>query len=313
METGLVSEKNKVSAFSLKFKVFQIIIVIICLLAIALASISVALYHQKTTEQLHLNSQLQQANAQIAALQVQVNALNGSSTVSSCADTALAVENLGTMLSSQLQNISQVQNGTYQVVSGLAIQLGNNCTATCPTVPAPVPVNLQANQTAFLVLDITDIICIQHAGPRCQSTVPIVQNLLNFTRAHNVITVYTGKGYPPIAALANQTGDFVVGNDTTADKYYGTSLNAYLQSQGIVNTLIVGVLSNGAVMYTAFESAVRNYTCIVAVDGMSSASDYVDNFVKYQLLNQPSRTNPSNAPLTPAACTLTTSTMISFY
>jgi len=179
--------------------------------------------------------------------------------------------------------------------------------ARAPSLPAFAPVGLDTKSTALLLLDFTPSICYRRA--MCNATLPNVQALLTKARDVRVPIAYTRI---PVRELSNRTGEVVITNDKGADKFYGTELDAWLRDKGAKTVVVVGIAANGAVLYTAFEAALRGYTVVVAADGVVSDSDYVQNYTLFQLLNQPGRSNAENKPFAPNAVTLSTVALIQF-
>ena len=196
--------------------------------------------------------------------------------------------------------------------SGLAAQAGPGPDSgiQLPDIPPAVPVTLDAQNTAFLVLDLIDGICSSRPG--CLATLPSVANLLAKARAANVLVVYsTGRSPATILAPVAPLGDEPVVR-ASADKFFQTDLEQILANAGIETVVLVGVAANGAPMYTAFGANSRGYTAVVAEDGISSGNDFDVWLARYQLLNEPGFANPTNTPLQPNAVTLSRTDLITF-
>lgn len=179
-----------------------------------------------------------------------------------------------------------------------------------PTIPDPVPVEVDAATTAFLVLDLIDPGCPRRPG--CPESLPAVAALLGRAREAQVLVVYsTGRGpasiMPEVAAVG---GEPIV--RTGADKFSGTDLDEILRGAGIETLVMVGTAANGAVLYTPFGANARGYTVVVAEDGISADTHFEVFLTRYQLLNQPGFRNPDNRPLAPAAVTLSRTDLITF-
>ncbi len=179
--------------------------------------------------------------------------------------------------------------------------------AKAPRVPASVPVTLDPKTTALLLLDFRPANCYRRAS--CNATLPNVQGLLAKARSAGVAVLYTNV---PVRELSNRTGDTVLTNDRGANKFYATELENWLKGKGIKTVIIGGVAANGAVLYTAFEAALRGFTVIVPTDAIASDNEYIQTYTLFQLLNQPGRSNPENKPLAPTAITLSSTTLITF-
>lgn len=197
------------------------------------------------------------------------------------------------------------------IVFGLAIRApGATAQLPIPTLPPPVPAVVDGKTTAYLVLDLTSVLCAPR--PACQATLPAAAALLTKARNGNAPVIYSETPTPGSTILAEvaprPTEPKVTGR---ADKFYGTPLDDILKSNGIKTLVIVGTAANGAVLYTAFGANVRGYTVVVATDGIS-ADPFPMLLAQYQLLNQPGFANPENTPLAETKVTLSRSDLITF-
>lgn len=187
---------------------------------------------------------------------------------------------------------------------------GANAQVAIPTLPPPVPVVVDGKTTAYLVLDLTSIICAPQ--PACQATLPAAASLLAKARQANASVIYSETPTPGSTILAEVAPRPAEPKVTgRADKFYGTPLDDILKSKGIKILVIVGSAANGAVLYTAFGGNVRGYTVVVATDGISAAP-FPMLLAQYQLLNQPGFANPDNTPLAESKVTLSRSDLITF-
>jgi len=172
---------------------------------------------------------------------------------------------------------------------------------TVPTAPPLKPAALDAKTTALLVFDILQQNCTPR--PRCMATVPHIAALLATARAKGVYVVFAK--YAPtaeiLAPVAPGPGDpIIVG---TADRFLNTDLDAMLKAKGIKTVIVTGSASNGVLVYTASEAAMRGYNVVVPLDGTSSDSAYTDQYVTIQLVTAPTVSNK---------VTLTRTDLISF-
>jgi nicotinamidase-related amidase len=142
----------------------------------------------------------------------------------------------------------------------------------------------------------------------CNVTLPNVQALLSKARSAGVPIVYTRI---PVRELQNRTGEAIITNDRGPDKFYGTVLDTWINDKQAKTVVIAGILTNGAVLYTAFAATLRGYK-VVAADATVSDSEYIQTYTMFQMLNQPGRSNPENKPLAPNAVTLSTVPLIQF-
>src|SRR5262249_1813960 len=178
-----------------------------------------------------------------------------------------------------------------------------------PVLPELVPVGVDANTTAFLVLDINSAVC--QPRPACTAIVPAIARLLDKARAAGAFVGYSTTGTADVlSGVAPRAGEPVV--PARADKFYNTDLDQTLKQHGIQTLVLVGSAANGAVLYTSFGAAERGYTVVVATDGISSNADFDTYLTEYQLLNQPGFANPANDPLRSSAVTLSRSDLITF-
>ena len=161
-----------------------------------------------------------------------------------------------------------------------------------PKAPELKTVSIDGTVTALLVLDIEERTCNSERRPRCIASVPGIQALIAKARAAKVPVVYslTSKGTPEtiLAEVAPAKGEKIV--KSSVDKFYGTELEKILMEMGIKTVIIVGTAANGAVLGTAIGAAMKNFTIIVPVDGMSDIP-YSKQYVAWHLVNAPGTRN----------------------
>lgn len=178
-----------------------------------------------------------------------------------------------------------------------------------PALPASVAVALPAATTAYLVLDIMPTNCGRR--PTCLESLPRVAALLEQARAAGVHVLHSGTSptstfLPEVEPLPEEP---VVASGP--DKFFNTNLDELLRARGVTTTVIVGTAANGAVLYTSFGATARGYRVVVAEDGISADTPYIERYSRFQLLNQPGSANPTNAPLAPGV-TLSRTDLITF-
>jgi nicotinamidase-related amidase len=174
--------------------------------------------------------------------------------------------------------------------------------------PPPVtlkPVQVNPQETAFLILDIEQLTCNPDRRPRCIESVPKIQGFLQQARAKGMPVVYslTGRGtqetiLPEVTPNADEP---IV--QSSVDKFFKTDLDKILREKGIKTVIIAGTTAEGAVLHTATGAAMRGYKVIVPVDGMSAGNLYAEQYTAWHLLN---------APGTRRSSTLTRFDMIEF-
>jgi nicotinamidase-related amidase len=208
-----------------------------------------------------------------------------------------------------------VQAAATGALVALAVSLptaGAVAQVQMPTLPQPVAVTVDAKTTAYLVLDLTSVICAPL--PACRATLPAAAALLTKARNAGALVVYSQTPTPGSMVLpevAPRPGEPTVA--TRADKFFGTVLDDTLKSKGIKTVVIVGSAANGAVLYTAFGANERGYTVVVAVDGISAADPFAVFATQYQLLHQPGFDNRDNKPLVDDRVTLSRTDLITFH
>jgi len=174
-----------------------------------------------------------------------------------------------------------------------------------PPAPALTAVTVEPKTTALLVLDFVKQLC--SPNPRCMAALPKVQKLLAAARANGATVIYSlpaipgvviGDTLPEVAPKANEP--FVT---AFFDKFINTDLDKMLKDKGITTVIVVGTVSNGAVLYTATTAFTHKYQTIISVDGIAGASPYIDQYAVYQF---------AIAPVMSGKVILTRSDMIKF-
>ena len=158
-----------------------------------------------------------------------------------------------------------------------------------PPPPALKPVTVDPKTTALLMLDFNYQTC-KDRRPRCVASIPKVKTLLTAARAAGVPVAYTlgggSKSSVDIAPeLAPTAGEPAVSSGV--DKFVNTELEKILKDKGVTTVIVVGTAANGAVLYTASGAAMRGFTVIIPVDGVSADNTYAEQFVAWHLANVP--------------------------
>jgi nicotinamidase-related amidase len=157
-----------------------------------------------------------------------------------------------------------------------------------PPAPTLKPVTVDPKTTALLMLDFMKQNC--GVRPRCVATVPAVKKLLDEARAAKATVIYSAFGKTTAADVLDKGLDPVAGEvwvTSFADKFLNTDLEKILKDKGIKTVITVGTSANGAVLLTGTGSALRGYSVIVPVDGISSVDQYSEQFSTWQLANGP--------------------------
>lgn len=166
-----------------------------------------------------------------------------------------------------------------------------------PPAPKLTDVTLDAKKTAILVMDLIKQTCNEQRRPRCVASVPKVEKLLAAARSSGASVIYTLFPSPSPATFPNPViGDVLPalapkGNEPVViafvDKFVhqgkDTGLEKMLKDKGITTIVSVGAASHNAVLFTAVSAAMRGFTAVVPVDGMSGNNAYEDQATAYIL------------------------------
>jgi nicotinamidase-related amidase len=179
-------------------------------------------------------------------------------------------------------------------------------------IPNSPKVQLKASDSMLLVMDTTISAMKRDAFAK---SIPVLNRLLQKARSANLPIVYTyTKNLGPnfVQDIAPVQNKDIVLESAGADKFFGTKLEELLSTHHTNYPIMVGTASNGAVLYTAFEAALRGFAVVVVSDCISADSGQIQEFTKWQLLNSPGRMNKENKPLAIAAVTLVEEKDLSF-
>lgn len=172
-----------------------------------------------------------------------------------------------------------------------------------PPPPALKAVAVDPKTTALVMADFVQPICSRY--PRCMASLPVATKLLAAARAAKVLVVYTS--IPKVEMSAVVPDVKPEGNEpfvqSFTDKFLNTDLEKVLKDHGITTLLMAGVSSNGAIIETSSEAALRGFKVAVVLDATSAATTYAEQFVAWQLVN---------GPVISSSITLTTSDMLKF-
>ena len=174
---------------------------------------------------------------------------------------------------------------------------------TAPPAPVLTAVTVDPKTTALLMLDFLKQNCAPN--PRCIATLPKVRKLLAAARDKGLTVVYS---HYPNTDISNILPDVVPqGNEPVVlgilDKFEGSDLDKILKDKGIKTVIVVGNAANGAVLYTATSAFFHKYQTIIAVDGVSARTPYIEQYSVYNFVS---------APVIGGKVTLTRTDMITF-
>ena len=159
---------------------------------------------------------------------------------------------------------------------------------TGPNRPEPNNVALEAARTAVVVLDL-NARC-HDPGEVCHQLMAPLGGFLERVRAASIPVVFTvslqfrGTPLGAVAAPLNRRDTEPVLHPDAFDKFAGGELQAILGSAGAENLIVVGSLTNVAVLYTSTTAArVHRYNVVIPLDGVNAKSAYEHEYAIHQL------------------------------
>ena len=203
-----------------------------------------------------------------------------------------------------------VVGGTLAVILGAstlraASVIDNWASVKAPPAPELKPVKVDAKTTALLIFDLVKPFCNPQRYTRCPGIVPAVKKLISEARANGMMVVYTS--VPPVPKtdivdeLTPTANDHFVQSWT--DKFLNTDLEKFFKDHDIATLIVTGLASNGAVLETSSEAALKDFKVIVALDLTTAITTYAEQFTAWQL---------ANGPIISTKITVTTSDLITF-
>lgn len=157
-----------------------------------------------------------------------------------------------------------------------------------PAPPELKSVTLDPKTTALLVIDLIRQTCNDQRRPRCVASIPKIEKLLGAARASGVTVIYalfpspSPASFPDpvisdyLPAVAPKGDEPVV--TSFVDKFVrgdkDTGLQSLLKDKGITTVVTVGTAAHNGVLFTSVAAALRGFTVIVPVDGMSANNAY---------------------------------------
>ena len=179
--------------------------------------------------------------------------------------------------------------------------------AKLPAPPQLKPAKVDAKQSALLVMDFTTQTCSNERRPRCAASVPKVAKLVASARAGGTLVIFSiaGSGATPasiVKELGPAPGETIL-PALGPDKFIGSDLEQMLKARGIKTVIAVGTQAQTSVLHTAGAAALRGFTVVVPVDGMSSDDVFPELYTAWHL---------STASRIADKVTLTKTDMVSF-
>lgn len=165
-----------------------------------------------------------------------------------------------------------------------------------PNRPRPKAVRLDASTAAIVVLDLS----ARCHDPKevCSKLMKPLGAFLERARACGVPILYTVSAYmkgTPLGEVASplkrRDTEPVIYPDAF-DKFFGGELRDFLSQKGIKSLVVVGSLTNIAVLYTSSTAArVYGYDVIVPLDGVNAHTQYEHEYAIHQLTVLPRNVN----------------------
>jgi nicotinamidase-related amidase len=159
--------------------------------------------------------------------------------------------------------------------------------AVAPPAPELKEVTVDPSTTALLLLDIMKFNC--STRPRCVAAMPVIKQMHDAARAHNMIVWYSlvgsdGKATPNDLmdpAIKARDGEWY--RQGGPDKFLHSTLEPVLREAGIKTVIICGNSFQGATVGTSQEAVQRGFKVVVPVDCSAGDSVYHEQYAVFQL------------------------------
>jgi nicotinamidase-related amidase len=159
--------------------------------------------------------------------------------------------------------------------------------AVVPPPPELKEVTVDPSTTALLLLDIMKFNC--STRPRCVAAVPVIKQLHDAARAHDMTIWYSlvgsdGKATPDDVmdpAIKPRPGEWY--RQGGPDKFLGSTLEPTLKQAGIKTVIVCGNSFQSATVATTQEAVQRGFKAIVPVDCSAGDSIYTEQYAVFQL------------------------------
>jgi len=167
--------------------------------------------------------------------------------------------------------------------------IDNWANVKAPPAPELKAVAIDGKTTALLVFDTVKPFCNAQRYTGCPPMLPTLKKLIADARAKGVMVIYTS--VPPVAKteivddIAPAADDHFVQSWT--DKFLNTDLEKTLKDRGISTVIVTGLASNGAVIETSSEAALKGFSVVVVIDVTTALTPYAEQFTAWQLANGP--------------------------
>jgi Amidases related to nicotinamidase len=159
--------------------------------------------------------------------------------------------------------------------------------AKFPAPPQLKPAKIDAKQAVLLMMDFTTQTCGPERRPRCAASIPKLAKLLSDARSKGVLVMYSiaGTGATPasiVQAVGPSPGEMIL-PALGPDKFIGSDLEQTLKAKSIKTVITVGTQAQTSVLHTASAAALRGFTVVVPVDGMSSDDLFPELYTAWHL------------------------------
>jgi nicotinamidase-related amidase len=160
-------------------------------------------------------------------------------------------------------------------------------TAKLPAPPALKPAEIDAKETAVLVMDFTKQTCTPERRKRCADSVPKVQKFVSEARAKGALIIYSvavPNSVPAdiLPALTPSAGEQVL-PPLGPDKFINSDLEKTLKDKGIKTVVAMGTQAQTSVLHTGATAALKGFKVIVPVDGMSGDEVFPELYTAWHL------------------------------
>jgi nicotinamidase-related amidase len=159
--------------------------------------------------------------------------------------------------------------------------------AKFPAPPQLKPAKVDAKQAVLLMMDFTTQTCGPERRPRCAASIPKLAKLVAEARSKGVLVMYSIAGTGATAAsiipaVGPSPGEMIL-PALGPDKFIGSDLEQTLKAKSIKTVIAVGTQAQTSVLHTASAAALRGFTVVVPVDGMSSDDLFPELYTAWHL------------------------------
>jgi nicotinamidase-related amidase len=165
-----------------------------------------------------------------------------------------------------------------------------------PNKPKPKAVSLAVDETAIAVLDLSAR--CQDPKEVCWKLMKPLGKFLERARARGVPIIYTisahtrGTPMQEVALPLRRRDTEPVIYPDSFDKFFGGELQNFLSERRVKNLMVVGSLTNVAVLYTSSSAArVYGYDVVMPLDGVNAHSRYEHEYAIHQFTILPRDTS----------------------